>query len=75
MTRGPSSRRGPGWLLALGLAGMLSGCGPTGVGSVELPANPNAKSIGAPPRSKSQPGTSPPPTRPARKKAGNFSPG
>jgi hypothetical protein len=52
---------------------MLSGCSPSGVGSVNWADNPKARAIGAPPRLPEK--TKQPPARRAPKKTPGFFPG
>jgi hypothetical protein len=51
----------------------LHGCGPSGVGSVDWADNPNARAVGAPPRSPSKPVETGKPR--GSKKTGEFIPG
>jgi hypothetical protein len=64
-----------GWLFGLSLLlWAVSGCGPSGVGSVDLPAGAGAK-VGAPPKPK--PGAARPASRPdpPRKAPPTYIPG
>jgi hypothetical protein len=62
-------------LMGLIVAGisMLSGCGPSGVGSVDWKDNPNARAVGAPPPRPQKPAQ--PSRRTPPKKTPDFIPG
>jgi hypothetical protein len=71
-------RHNPWRLFGLSLAiWAFSGCGPAGVGSVDIPPAAIEKPVGAPPKPRPKPGVNPPVTRPtqARKTTPTFIPG